>query len=60
MNASTVLAAIFNLDPYASFWTTVQAAEYFWIGFALVAAAAAFGLWALRPHPRHHDTGRGR
>jgi hypothetical protein len=54
MNVSSMLAALFDLDQYTSAWTTLQAAEYFWVGFALAVAGAAFGLWTLRPHQRQH------
>lgn len=51
---ATILALRINLDQYTSLWTTVQAAEYFWVVFALAAVAAAVGLWSQRPNRPHH------
>jgi hypothetical protein len=55
MNSIGLLAITINLDPnvnpYTSFWTSGQAADWFWGAFALIAVAIVI---AAARNGRHH------
>jgi len=40
----TLLALIPNLDSSISWWTTVEAARYFWLAFVVVAVVVGVAL----------------
>jgi len=47
----TILGMIPNLDASVSWWTSVEAARYFWTIFAIVAVGVFFALRRRRSRP---------
>jgi hypothetical protein len=47
----TILGTIPNLDASVSWWTSVEAARYFWLVFAIVAVGVFFALSRRRRRP---------